>query len=132
MIPFALFGSLIGAIVGTRFLILTLIPVMTCAVIIGVTSSVLHNSAIGPTIIELAVLLAFIQIGYVCTAPPLRSDGPNDPQIEVTRGRQRLERWREDHQQSAQPERRGRVRLAALQSNPRARALHHLRGRGKG
>ena len=68
MIPFALFGALIGAIVGTRFVILTLIPVMTCAVIIGVSSSVLHNSAIGPTIIELAVLLAFIQIGYVCSA----------------------------------------------------------------
>jgi hypothetical protein len=68
MIPLALSGILIGAILGMRFTILALMPAMTCALTIGVANTVMRGGLFGPTIIELAVLLAFVQIGYLCGA----------------------------------------------------------------
>ena len=65
MMPFALAGIFIGAILGTRCTVLALIPAMTCALIIAGVSSVTAGGALGLTVIELAWLLACLQIGYL-------------------------------------------------------------------
>jgi hypothetical protein len=64
---FALSGFLIGAMLG-RFTVLALIPAMACAVIIaGPTAFMLGGTNVG-TFIDLAVLIASVQIGYLGAA----------------------------------------------------------------
>jgi H+/Cl- antiporter ClcA len=64
MMMFALFGIFIGLILGARFTVLALIPVMICALFTAGVSAVTNGKAFNVTIIELALLLICLQIGY--------------------------------------------------------------------
>jgi hypothetical protein len=68
MIVFALSGIIIGAVLGTRFTVLALIPAITFSLAIGLTSALMQDGAFGPTLLELALLVGGLQMGYVCSA----------------------------------------------------------------
>ena len=68
MILFALTGTVIGAILGSQFTVHALIPAAMCALTIGMGSTFLHGGLLGPTVNELAVVLTFLQIGYIVGA----------------------------------------------------------------
>lgn len=65
MLLFMVSGALIGAVLGTQFTVVALIPAMMFALIIAVASTLTGGGAFGPTIIELALLSAGLQIGYL-------------------------------------------------------------------
>ena len=65
MIPFALTGALIGAIVASRVSILALIPTIFCALGIAAVTSLFGQSA---TVGAVVTLVVGLQIGYVSAA----------------------------------------------------------------
>ena len=65
MIAFAMTRILIGAMLGVRFTILAIIPAITFALTVGLASAVARGGLSGPTIRELATLIAFLQAGYL-------------------------------------------------------------------
>jgi hypothetical protein len=62
---FVLSGTLIGAMLGGRFTVFALIPAMTCTLIIAGASAVTGGGAFGVMIIQLALFLTCLQIGYL-------------------------------------------------------------------
>ena len=68
MIAFALAGIAVGAILGSQFAVCALIPAIMYALAISLGSALVRDGIPGATISELVVLLAFLQIGYLCGA----------------------------------------------------------------
>jgi hypothetical protein len=69
MTLFALSGLLLGAILGFRFFtVFALIPAMTGTIAIAAMSSIIGGGDAGPTTVNLALLLIFLQIGYLAGA----------------------------------------------------------------
>ena len=68
MMLLALAGTLIGAMLGIRCSVLALIPAMTGALIIAGAGAAAGAGAFGPTIVELALFLTCLQVGYLCGA----------------------------------------------------------------
>jgi hypothetical protein len=68
MMLFVLAGTLFGAILGLRFTALVLVPAMACSLIIAAAGAVTGGGPLGPKIIELALFLTCLQIGYLGAA----------------------------------------------------------------
>ena len=64
MLPFALAGMLIGAVLGTRLTVLALIPAMMGGLVLAGAIAITRELAFGATIIDLALVLASVQVGY--------------------------------------------------------------------
>jgi len=66
MTLFALSGLLMGAVLGFRFFtVFALIPAMTGTIVIAAASAIMGGGATAPSIVNLALLLIFLQIGYL-------------------------------------------------------------------
>jgi len=69
MTLFALSGLLVGAILGLRFFtVFALIPAMTGTIVVAAASSIMSEGATGLSTVNLALLLIFLQIGYLAGA----------------------------------------------------------------
>ena len=64
----AISGTLIGAVLGIRFIALVLVPATLCAVAIAGGIWLVSGGALGLTIAELALFVTCLQIGYLCGA----------------------------------------------------------------
>jgi hypothetical protein len=65
MMIFALAGMVTGAILGINFSVLSLIPAMTCVLVIALATSILGN---GVPLAWLLCLLVSLQVSYVVAA----------------------------------------------------------------
>jgi hypothetical protein len=65
MMMVALSGMLIGGVLGLRFSVLVLIPTLACASIFAVGRVLLGGLDLGATVIELTLILVFLQVGYL-------------------------------------------------------------------
>ena len=68
MILFGLSGLLVGALVGVRFTVLGLIPVLIYVLVLAGASPSAKGNGLGSTVVELALFVACLQIGYLCGA----------------------------------------------------------------
>jgi hypothetical protein len=64
----ALSGTLIGAILGIRFTVLALIPAIGCASVIAGASWLAGGLAFGSLVMEWALLVTCLQLGYLSGA----------------------------------------------------------------
>jgi hypothetical protein len=65
MMQFAVVGTLIGAILGLRFSVFALVPAMTGILVIAGLSAVIGGNAFQVSPLQLIVLLAVVQLGYL-------------------------------------------------------------------
>lgn len=68
MTVFVLSGLFIGSLLGARLTVLALLPAAACALGIAAAVSMLREGAHDWTALQLAALLVFLQIGYLCGA----------------------------------------------------------------
>ena len=68
MIVFVLSGLFIGGLIGARLTVFALLPAAACALGIAAAVSMLRAGAHDWTAFQLAAVLVFLQIGYLCGA----------------------------------------------------------------
>jgi hypothetical protein len=68
MAVFVLSGLFIGGLIGAQLTVLALLPAVGCTVAIAAMVSILRVGAHDWTAIDVAALLGFLQIGYLCGA----------------------------------------------------------------
>src|SRR5215470_14704404 len=65
---FAISGTLIGAVLGSWFIALVLVPATLFAVVMAGGIWLVSGGAMGLTIAELALFVTCLQMGYLCGA----------------------------------------------------------------
>src|SRR5262245_42718437 len=68
MTPFALVGLTVGIILGSRFTVHAVVPAMIYALAIGVGGALVRRDLYVAAMIELSILLALLQAGYLLGA----------------------------------------------------------------
>jgi hypothetical protein len=64
----AVCGALIGLVLGLRFKVLVLMPVVTVASVLLIAAGVWQGDTLTQTILSIVVFSCTLQAGYVCTA----------------------------------------------------------------
>jgi H+/Cl- antiporter ClcA len=65
MLPLSIFGVTVGTILGTRFRVLVLVPVIFCAAAAIIAIGFINGFGVGTSLVALLVILASIEFGYL-------------------------------------------------------------------
>ena len=65
MLLLSIFGLIVGVILGTRFRVLVLVPVIFFAATTIIAASVVKGFGVGMTLVALLTLLASVEFGYL-------------------------------------------------------------------
>ena len=65
MLLLSIFGLIVGVILGTRFRVLILVPVIFLAATTIIAASVAKGFGVGMTLVALLTLLASVEFGYL-------------------------------------------------------------------
>ena len=65
MLPLGIFGVIVGAILGARFRVLVLAPVIFFAAATIIAAGFVSGFGVGPSLVALLVILASIEFGYL-------------------------------------------------------------------
>jgi hypothetical protein len=65
MLPLGIFGVTVGAILGTRFRVLVLVPVIFFAAATIIAIGFVNGFGVGTSLVALSVILASIEFGYL-------------------------------------------------------------------
>jgi hypothetical protein len=68
MLQFALWGVLLGLILGGYFSVLVLVPILACAFIIAAVTSLVGAGGLAPLMLDFVVFAICLQVGYLCGA----------------------------------------------------------------
>ena len=68
MLILAMAALLLGAVLGLRFKVLILLPAAVVAVAIMVTANSIEHSSLSMTVVDVVLVLASLQIGYLAGA----------------------------------------------------------------
>ena len=68
MLILAMAALLLGAVLGLRFKVLILLPAAVVAVAIMVTADSIEHSSLSMTVVDVVLVLASLQIGYLAGA----------------------------------------------------------------
>lgn len=65
MLPLSIFGVTVGAILGTRFRVLVLVPVIFFAAATTIAAGFVNGFGVGTSSVALLVVLASVELGYL-------------------------------------------------------------------
>jgi hypothetical protein len=65
MLPLGIFGVTVGAILGTRFRVLVLVPVIFFAAATIIAAGFVNGFGVGTSLVALLVVLASVEMGYL-------------------------------------------------------------------
>jgi hypothetical protein len=65
MLPLIIFGVTVGAILGTRFRVLVLVPVIFFAAVTIIAAGFVNGFGVGVSLVVLLVFLASVEFGYL-------------------------------------------------------------------
>jgi hypothetical protein len=69
MLPISIFGVTVGAILGARFRVLVLAPVIFFAAATIIAAAFVNGFGVGTSLVALLVILASIEFGYLGVRP---------------------------------------------------------------
>ena len=68
MLILAMAAILLGAVLGLRFKVLILLPAAVVAVAVMITAASIEQSSLSVTVVDVVLVLASLQIGYLAGA----------------------------------------------------------------
>lgn len=68
MATLAIFGTLVGSVLGIRFRFLILLPIIIFGSVVLITISIMQGDGLWHMISSIAVFASFLQLGYAFTA----------------------------------------------------------------